>query len=82
MKYPDPEDYYQTVDFQGKTYKLIEDPYIKEIHGCAFSMKYYQACVEDDEGNAYNLIWDNVDWSAVDKSEACDWENPDDIEAF
>ncbi|MWV44931.1 hypothetical protein GRF59_15015 [Paenibacillus sp. HJL G12] len=63
------------IDFEGKTLKTTQDPYIDGVSG---ERPHYKATAVDAENNEYILVWDVYDEyeEITDESEMCDWYNP------
>lgn len=70
-----------TVKHGDKTLELTQDAYPQggslPARGGTHDGKWYEADAVDADGNHYRVLWTEVDWSAEDASNACDWDNPD-----
>lgn len=67
---------------EGKLYTIIKGPYVEGI----YEIPYYEAQAVDEQGNLYLIKWEILDledeeqnW--LDDVDACDWLNPEEIEA-
>ena len=71
-----------TAQHGDKTLELTQDAYpqggsFQVPGGATYDGEWYEAHAVDSDGNDYRVIWTEVDWSADDASDACDWDNPD-----
>lgn len=64
-----------TVEFEGKTIKTNQEPF---IDGMSDEKPIYKAYGEDQEGNEYIITWNVVDHyeEIEDESEMCNWDKP------
>ncbi len=71
----------------GKTVTLTQEAYpaggsFPVGQEATYNGHWYEAAAEDNDGNEYIVRWTDVDWSAEDESDACDWDNPNYIQAI
>lgn len=67
-----------TIEYNGIKLILDQDAYITGTH----SEPYFEAQAHDKQGNEYMVAWyPKADWneSEIDASDACDWDNPDEV---
>lgn len=64
--------------YNGIKLILDQDAYITGAH----EEPYFEAQAHDEQGNEYMVTWyPKSDWneSDIDASDACDWDNPDEV---
>ncbi len=63
--------------YNGIKLILDQDAYITGTH----EEPYFEAQAHDEQGNEYMVTWYPKDWdeSEIDASDACDWDNPDEV---
>lgn len=78
------ENKYGTVEFEGKTYTLVEQAgigYISKPYGSDAWLQgdFYRAHAIDNEGKEYLVLWSPVEgWKEMeDGADHCDWDHPD-----
>ena len=66
-----------TIEYKGTKLTLDQDAYITGTH----EEPYFEAQAHDEQGNEYMVTWYPKDWdeSEIDASDACDWDNPDEV---
>lgn len=66
-----------TIEYNGIKLILDQDAYISGSH----EEPYFEAQAHDEQGNKYMVTWYPKDWdeSEIDASDACDWDNPDEV---
>lgn len=67
-----------TIEYKGLKLTLDQDAYITGTH----EEPYFEAQAHDEQGNEYMVTWyPKSDWdeSDIDASDACDWDNPDEV---
>lgn len=78
QKYIDEEEIKMTIEYNGIKLVLDQDAYITGTH----EEPYFEAQAHDEQGNEYMVTWyPKADWneSEIDASDACDWDNPDEV---
>lgn len=64
-----------TIKYNGLELRLTQDPYIEDLMLSGMQRKVvYQAHAVDENDDEYIIIWNVIDLSCEDESEACDWD--------
>lgn len=68
---------FKMIEYKGIKLTLDQDAYITGTH----EEPYFEAQAHDEQGNEYMVTWYPKDWdeSEIDASDACDWDNPDEV---
>lgn len=72
------EEVFKMIEYNGLKLTLDQDAYISGSH----EEPYFEAHAHDKQGNEYMVTWyPKSDWdeSEIDASDACDWDNPDEV---
>jgi hypothetical protein len=64
---------YGTVEYNGKTLTITQQPYIDTYFADGDQRAMYFATAEDGE-NEYEIRWEIINEETEDESEACDWD--------
>ena len=72
---------YGYVEFAGEEYILIQDAYLNGTEYVAGAIKADDGPDDDGDVQIYKVEWSIINPETEDTGDACDWENPADVDA-